>query len=59
LRIDIGETSPKIKIKTGSKPKQKYIYRGRETDPVGKEVKAAKIKDRNTASSKLEEKMGS
>jgi len=59
LRIDTGETSPKIKIKTGLKPKRKYIYRGRETDPVGREVEAVKIKDRDTASNKLEEKMGS
>jgi len=28
-------------------------------DPVGKEVEAAKIKDRDAASSKLEEKIGS
>jgi len=43
----------------GSKPKWKYIYRGRETDLVGRGVKAAKIKDRDAASSKLEKKMGS
>jgi len=59
LRINIGETSPKIKIKTGLKPKRKYIYRGRETDPVGRGVEAVKIKDRDAASSKLEEKMRS
>jgi len=59
LRIDTGETSLKIKIKTGLKPKRKYIYRGRETDPVGRGVEAVKIKDRDTASSKLEEKIGS
>jgi len=59
LYIDIGETSPKIKIKTGLKPKRKYIYRGRETDPVGRGVEAAKIKDRDAASSKLEKKIGS
>jgi len=59
LRIDTGETSPKIKTKTGSKPKRKYIYRGRETDPVGRRVEVAKIKDRDAASSKLEEKIGS
>ena len=56
---DTGETSPKIKIKTGLKPKQKYIYRGRETDPVGRGVEVAKTKDRNAAFSKLEEKIGS
>jgi len=55
----MGETSPKIKIKTGSKPKRKYMYRGRETDPVGRGMEAVKIKDRDAASSKLEEKMGS
>jgi len=55
----MGETSPKIKIKTGLKPKRKYIYRGRETDLVGREVEAVKTKDRDAASSKLEEKIGS
>ena len=59
MRIDTGETSLKTKTKTGSKPKRKYIYRGRETDPVGRGVEAAKTKDRDAASSKLEEKMGS
>jgi len=59
LCIDIRETSLKIKIKTGLKPKRKYIYRGRETDLVGRGVKAAKIKDRDAASSKLEKKIGS
>jgi len=43
----------------GLKPKRKYIYRGRETDPVGRGVEAVKIKDRDAASSKLEEKIGS
>jgi len=43
----------------GLKPKRKYIYRGRETDLVGRGVEAVKIKDRDAASSKLEEKMGS
>jgi len=59
LRINTGETSLKTKIKTGLKPKRKYIYRGRETDPVGRGVEAVKTKDRDTASSKLEEKIGS
>jgi len=59
LRIDTGETSLKIKIKTGLKPKRKYIYRGRETDLVGRGVEAAKTKDRDATSSKLEEKIGS
>ena len=55
----MGETSLKTKTKTGLKPKRKYIYRGRETDPVGRGVEAAKTKDRDAAPSKLEEKMGS
>jgi len=59
LYIDTGETSLKTKTKTGLKLKRKYIYRGRETDPVGRGVEAVKIKDRDAASSKLEEKMGS
>jgi len=59
LRINTGETSLKIKIKIGLKPKRKYIYRGRETDPVGRGVEVVKIKDRDAASSKLEEKIGS
>jgi len=55
----MGETSLKTKIKMGLKLKRKYIYRGRETDPVGRGVEAAKIKDRDAASSKLKEKIGS
>jgi len=55
----MGETSLKIKIKTGLKPKRKYIYRGRETDLVDRGVEAVKIKDRDAAYSKLEEKIGS
>jgi len=43
----------------GLKPKRKYIYRGRETDLIGRGVEAAKIKDRDAAFSKLEEKIGS
>ena len=38
--------------------KFKYIYRGRETDPVGREVKVVKIKNRTTAPSNLEKEIG-
>ena len=34
------------------------MYRGRETDLVGKEIKAVKVKDKNTAFNKLEKKIG-
>ena len=37
---------------------KKYIYRGRETDPVGKEMEAVKIKNKNAAPSKLKKEMG-
>ena len=34
------------------------MYRGRETDPVGREVEAAEIKDRYTTPSKLKKEIG-
>ena len=34
------------------------MYRGRETDPVGKGIEAAEAKDRDAAPSKLEKEMG-
>ena len=42
----------------GLKPRQKYIYRGREMDPVDREVEAAEIKDRDATPSKLEKEIG-
>ena len=35
-----------------------YIYIGRKTDLVGRGVKAAEIKDRDTTPSKLEKEIG-
>ena len=54
MRIDIEETSLKIELK----PKLEYVYRGGETDLVGKGVKTAEIKNRDATASKLEEEMG-
>ena len=54
MRIDTEETS----LKTESKPKSERVYRGGETDPVGKEVETAETKNRDATTSKLEEEMG-
>jgi len=34
------------------------VYRGEETDPVGRGVEAAETKDRDTATSKLKKEIG-
>ena len=34
------------------------MYRGRETDPVGKGIEAAEVKNGNAAPSKLEKEIG-
>ena len=38
--------------------KQKYIYRGRKTDSVDREVEAAEIKNRDATPSKLKKEIG-
>ena len=47
-----------LKIKMELKFKFKYMYRGREIDLVGRGVKAAEIKDRDAAPSKLKKEIG-
>ena len=34
------------------------MYKGRETDPVGRGVEVAEVKDRDTTPSKLEKEIG-
>ena len=55
MYIDIEKIS--LKTKTELKFKFKYVYRGRETDLVGRGVEVAEIKNRNAAPSKLKKEI--
>ena len=55
--INIEKISLKIEVKTELKFKWKYIYRGKKTDLVGREVEVAEIKDRDVAPNKLKKEI--
>ena len=46
-----------LKAKTKLKLKWKYKHKGRKMDFVGKGIKTAKVKNKNTAFSELEKKI--
>ena len=47
-----------LKIKTELKFKEKYIYKGREMDLVGRKVEIVEAKNRDAALSKLKKEIG-